>query len=71
MEELRNAERDADCDARITRTSCLGQCGDGPIVSVYPDGIWYGAVTADDADRIVSSHLADESIVSDLVHQTL
>ena len=71
IEELRNAERDADCDARITRTSCLGQCGDGPIVAVYPDGIWYGGVTADDTDRIVSSHLADERIVSDLVHQTL
>jgi sirohydrochlorin cobaltochelatase len=71
MEELRSAERDADCDARITRSSCLGQCGDGPIVAVYPDGIWYGGVTADDADRIVSSHLAEDSIVSELVHQTL
>jgi sirohydrochlorin ferrochelatase/(2Fe-2S) ferredoxin len=71
MEELRNSARDADCDARITRSSCLGQCGDGPIVAVYPDGIWYGGVTADDADRVVASHLEDEAIVSDLVHQTL
>jgi sirohydrochlorin ferrochelatase/(2Fe-2S) ferredoxin len=71
MEALRSNERDADCDARITRSSCLGQCGDGPIVAVYPDGIWYGAVTADDTDRIVSSHLAGDTIVSELVHQTL
>jgi (2Fe-2S) ferredoxin len=71
MEALRNTERDADCDARVTRSSCLGQCGDGPIVAVYPDGIWYGGVTADDADRIVTSHLAEDSIVSELVHQTL
>ncbi|MFB6068878.1 MAG: CbiX/SirB N-terminal domain-containing protein, partial [Halobacterium sp.] len=54
IEELRQGVRDADeCDARITRTSCLGQCGDGPMVAVYPDGIWYGGVTADDTDRIV------------------
>jgi len=71
MEELRSTARDADCDARVTRSSCLGQCGDGPIVAVYPDGIWYGGVTTNDADRIVSSHLAEDSIVSDLVHQTL
>lgn len=72
IEGLRRSVRDADdCDARITRTSCLGQCGDGPIVAVYPDGIWYGDVTTDDTDRIVSSHLDRDRIVSDLVHQTL
>jgi sirohydrochlorin ferrochelatase/(2Fe-2S) ferredoxin len=72
IERLRGGVRDADdCDARVTRTSCLGQCGDGPMVAVYPDGIWYGGVTADDTDRIVSSHLDRDRIVSDLVHQTL
>jgi len=71
IEGLRSAARDADCDARITRSSCLGQCGDGPMVAVYPDGIWYGGVTTDDAERVVSSHLEDDSIVSELVHQTL
>jgi sirohydrochlorin ferrochelatase/(2Fe-2S) ferredoxin len=72
IEELRQGVRDADdCDARVTRTSCLGQCGDGPMVAVYPDGIWYGSVTADDTERIVSSHLDRDRIVSDLVHQTL
>ena len=72
IERLRQEVRDAeDCDARITRTSCLGQCGDGPMVAVYPDGVWYGGVTADDTDRIVSSHLDRDRIVSELVHQTL
>ncbi|MFC6989037.1 CbiX/SirB N-terminal domain-containing protein [Haloplanus sp. GCM10025708] len=72
VERLRQGVRDADdCEARITRTSCLGQCGDGPMVAVYPDGVWYGGVTAGDTDRIVSSHLERDRIVSDLVHQTL
>ena len=72
IERLRQEVRDAeDCDARITRTSCLGQCGDGPMVAVYPDGVWYGGVTADDTDRIVSSHLERDRIVSNLVHQSL
>ncbi|MXR40608.1 ferredoxin [Halobaculum sp. WSA2] len=72
LERLRQAVRDSDaCDARVTRTSCLDQCGDGPMVAVYPDGVWYGGVEEADADRIVSSHLDRERIVSDLVHDTL
>ncbi len=45
LERLRQAARDSDqCDARITRSSCLGRCGEGPMVAVYPDGVWYGGV---------------------------
>jgi sirohydrochlorin ferrochelatase/(2Fe-2S) ferredoxin len=72
LERLRQAARDSDaCDARITRSSCLGRCGDGPMVAIYPDGVWYGDVSAEDADRIVSSHLDRDRIVSELVDQTL
>ncbi|WP_129114662.1 CbiX/SirB N-terminal domain-containing protein [Halegenticoccus tardaugens] len=68
LERLRQAARDSDaCDARITRSSCLGRCGDGPMVAVYPDGVWYGGVDPADADRIVSSHLDRDRIVSDIV----
>ncbi|MEF8786221.1 MAG: CbiX/SirB N-terminal domain-containing protein [Haloarculaceae archaeon] len=72
LERLRQAARDSEeCDARITRSSCLGRCGEGPMVAVYPDGIWYGGVTADDAEEIVNSHLDRGRIVSEMVDQTL
>ncbi|MFB6304191.1 MAG: CbiX/SirB N-terminal domain-containing protein [Haloferacaceae archaeon] len=72
LERLRQAARDSDaCDARITRTSCLGRCGDGPMVAVAPDGVWYGGVGVDGAERIVSDHLDRDRIVSDLVEVTL
>ena len=70
LERLRQAVRDRDLDARITRSSCLGRCGDGPNVAVYPDGVWYGDVAPGDADRLASS-LQRDRIVSDLVSQTL
>jgi (2Fe-2S) ferredoxin len=41
------------------------------VVAVYPDGVWYGDVGRTDAERIVSSHLDRDRIVSDLVDQTL
>ena len=72
LERLRQEVRDSEhADARITRSSCLGRCGDGPMVAVYPDGIWYGDVADDDAERIVADHLDRDRIVSDLVDQTL
>ncbi|UPM42813.1 CbiX/SirB N-terminal domain-containing protein [Halocatena salina] len=72
LERLRQHARDSEaCDTLITRSSCLGRCGEGPMVAVYPDGIWYGGVERADAERIVSSHLDRDRIVSELVDQTL
>jgi sirohydrochlorin cobaltochelatase len=72
LERLRQEARDSEeCDARVTRSSCLGQCGDGPNVAVYPDGVWYQGVAPEDAERIVSSHLDRDRIVSDIDSQLL
>ncbi|MBV0926085.1 NAD(P)H-dependent oxidoreductase subunit E [Halomicroarcula limicola] len=72
LERLRQAARDSDrCDARITRSSCLGRCGEGPMAAVYPDGVWYGDLDEADAETVVSSHLDRDRIVSELVDQTL
>jgi len=72
LERLRQAARDSDqCDVRITRTSCLNRCDEGPIAAVYPDGVWYGGLDDDDAEEIVASHLDRDRIVSELVDQTL
>lgn len=42
---------------RVNHSGCLGQCGHGPMVVVYPDAVWYHAVTPSDADQIVREHL--------------
>jgi sirohydrochlorin cobaltochelatase len=54
-------------DIRITRTSCMGRCGEGPTVAVYPDGIWYRAVRESDASELVSDHLLNDRLVTRLV----
>jgi (2Fe-2S) ferredoxin len=45
--------------ARANKSGCLDQCEHGPVVVVYPDGVWYGAVTPADVDEIVESHVRD------------
>lgn len=42
---------------RVNHAGCLGQCGHGPMVVVYPEDIWYHAVRPDDAAQIVGEHL--------------
>jgi (2Fe-2S) ferredoxin len=56
-------------DNRVKRgeTPCLGVCAGGPIVVVYPDGVWYAAVTPALLDRIVTEHLRDGNVVEDAV----
>ena len=41
----------------ITNTGCIGPCGSGPNVLVYPEGIMYGGVTKEDVTEIYDSHL--------------
>jgi (2Fe-2S) ferredoxin len=44
---------------RVNHSGCFSQCGNGPMVVVYPDAVWYAAVTPADADEIVSSHVVE------------
>jgi (2Fe-2S) ferredoxin len=48
--------------ARVTGCACLGPCFDGPNAVVYPDGVWYGELVAEDAVRLVD-HLIDGTII--------
>lgn len=54
-------------DIRITKTSCMGRCGEGPTVAVYPDGIWYRHVLPHDAEELVREHLLNDRLVGRLV----
>ena len=54
-------------EVTVTRTSCMGHCGDGPTMVVYPDGIWYRGVSENDADEIVEHHIGNDRLVERLV----
>ena len=53
-------------EVQVTTCGCLGLCDDGPIVIVYPDGVWYRRVKPEDVPEIVSAHLAAGKVVARL-----
>src|SRR5262252_7513104 len=52
-------------------TPCLGVCAGGPIVVVYPEGVWYAHVTPQLLERIVVEHLRDGRVVEEAVFHRL
>ena len=52
-------------------TPCLGVCSEGPIVVVYPEGIWYSAVTPQLLERIVVEHLKHGKPVEEAIFHRL
>jgi (2Fe-2S) ferredoxin len=51
---------------RANSAGCLDQCELGPVVVIYPQGIWYGRVQLSDVPRIVEETLVHGRIVEDL-----
>ena len=54
----------------ITNTGCLGPCGMGPNVLVYPEGVMYGNLSKDDVKVIFDEHLQGGTPVSRLFMPT-
>lgn len=41
---------------RVNRAGCLDRCNFGPVLVVYPEGIWYQLVDESDIDEIIDQH---------------
>lgn len=51
---------------RINQSGCLDRCEEGPVMVVYPEGIWYTYVDNEDIDEIIDSHLIGGKVVDRL-----
>lgn len=58
---------------RVKRSEapCLGVCDGGPIVCVYPEGVWYAGVDLELLERIVMEHLREGRVIEDAVFHRL
>jgi len=50
---------------QIVETGCMGMCDAGPLMVIYPEGVHYQQLVAEDMEKIVSEHLLKGRIVED------
>ena len=50
----------------VAQSSCLGFCNSGPLMVVYPEGVWYQPTGEDDVNEIVDSHFLKGEVVERL-----
>lgn len=56
-----------DSEIDVVKTGCFGFCGQGPIIKIHPDNVFYVKVKPEDADEIVSEHIVKGRVVERLL----
>ncbi|MCL6581440.1 MAG: NAD(P)H-dependent oxidoreductase subunit E, partial [Firmicutes bacterium] len=55
-------------EVRIVETGCMGPCDMGPVIVVYPEGVFYRKVKPEDAAVIAEEHLLKGRVVTRLLY---
>ena len=51
---------------RVNTAGCLDRCDEGPVIVIYPEGVWYTYVDREDIDEIIEQHLLHGRVVKRL-----
>jgi NADH-quinone oxidoreductase subunit F len=63
------ARHKLDEEIGLIATGCMGMCEVGPIVVIYPEGVFYQKVKPEDVAEIVEEHLLKGRVVSRLFYK--
>ena len=63
-------DRNLKAEVKVSNSTCLDDCEIGPNVLVYPKGIIYNNVNAEDLETIIDAHLK-RKVASNLTHHKM
>lgn len=64
---LKTRVKELDLQVMRTKAGCFRVCSQGPILVVYPEGIWYSRVTPQRLERILKEHILEGKVVEEWV----
>ena len=64
--KVRLKELGLNAEIRANGAGCLDACEFGVAIVIYPEQIWYGAVTKNDDEEIIQSHIINDKPVERL-----
>ncbi len=53
-----------------TKANCLRVCTGGPILLVYPDGVWYRDATTEVIEQVLQEHILGNQVVTEYAFLT-
>jgi (2Fe-2S) ferredoxin len=56
-DHIKKRIRESGARAMRTKAQCFRICSGGPWLLVYPEGVWYGAMSTERFDRILDEHI--------------
>lgn len=65
-DQLVSLNQHGPCKIRVSNSGCLGRCGMGPCIVMYPEGKWFTYQSQSDVDRIIQYCLGEISSPLDL-----
>ncbi|MCL1935024.1 MAG: NADH-quinone oxidoreductase subunit NuoF [Defluviitaleaceae bacterium] len=54
-------------DTMLVKTGCFGICEAGPVIIIYPEGIFYSHITTEQVSDIVEKHLVNGNPIEDML----
>lgn len=52
----------------VIPSGCLGQCGNGPMVLVEPEQVWYDRVLPEEVPAVIKQHLRQQHPVKKMLY---
>ena len=56
-------------EVSVIKTGCFGFCGQGPIIKIHPDNVFYVQVTLNDVEEIIDEHIIKGRTVQRLLYK--